>query len=245
MCSLLSDFARFYEIKRLILYQIPSVVSSCFNMRLERCELLMKCSHMHARRDKTVCFGCKERCCNGAIVNEVSGILFTLVWFLKVRIMQNNPVDSEITEGVDESIPRVFLIDDESFVLEYVAKVIDACGYRVVGKATSGVEAIECLEGIEVDLIIMDVSMPGIQGDDLLNILIQHCPGVKIIMLTSRNSIDLIKKCKKNGAIGYLLKTGDFESLVEKINKIWSKNLGDKNLEEKGLEEKGLEDKKV
>lgn len=109
------------------------------------------------------------------------------------------------------------LIDDEEHIIEYVTELIESFGFRVIGFANGAREALEKLERLDPDIILLDVTMPGLPGSELVAEIKKRKQYVKVIMLTSRNTVHIVKTCIKNGAEGYILKNQGDDYIRQKL----------------------------
>jgi len=125
------------------------------------------------------------------------------------------------------NLPTAYIIDDEHYVVEFVKSIMEASGFKVIGYAYDGKQAINNLQQLKPDLILLDISMPGQEGHETLQQIKAINQNFKVIVLSSRNTIEIIKQCKEYGASGYVLKTGGFDAVKDKINKFW--NITQKN----------------
>lgn len=112
---------------------------------------------------------------------------------------------------------RVLMVDDEAQFLATASKVLSRRGY-VTTVAESGEAAIETLKTSPQDVVIMDIKMPGMDGDKALAELKKINPDVKVIMLTGHGGEDLAKESLKQGAFYYLNKPCEIELLASKID---------------------------
>ncbi|MBU2713592.1 response regulator transcription factor [Zooshikella harenae] len=115
------------------------------------------------------------------------------------------------------TIANVMLIDDEEHIIEYVTELIESIGFKVIGFAHGAREALEKLQRLDPDIILLDVTMPGIPGSELVAEIKKRKQHVKVIMLTSRNTVHIVKTCIKNGAEGYILKNQGDEYIRQKL----------------------------
>jgi len=129
---------------------------------------------------------------------------------------------------------RVLLVDDEEKFLGVLSQRLGTRGIDS-DTATSGEEALTKLKKKNVDVIILDVMMPGIGGIETLKRIRKENPEVQIIMLTGQGSVEKAVKAMKEGAIDFLEKPADIEKLLEKIENARQKKtlLVMKNIEEK------------
>jgi NarL family two-component system response regulator LiaR len=113
---------------------------------------------------------------------------------------------------------RVLIVDDHSMVRSGLKNFI--YGYEwmeLVGEANNGVEAVEFCSTHEVDVVLMDMLMPVMDGSEATRRIIALGLPVKIIILTSFHEQDLVEQALQAGATSYLLKNVDAEGLAAAI----------------------------
>ena len=87
----------------------------------------------------------------------------------------------------------------------------------VVGAAGDGEEAVAMVTELEPDIVLMDVSMPGMDGMEATRRLLKARPETRVVMLTSFSGHERIKTALDSGAVGYVLKDARIEELVKAI----------------------------
>ena len=113
---------------------------------------------------------------------------------------------------------RVFLADDHAIVRGGLKALIDAQpGMTVVGEAADGLETCALVPTLQPDVVVMDVSMPGLTGSLATERLRRECPGVKILALTVHEDKGYIRQLLTAGASGYALKRAAPEELIRAI----------------------------
>ena len=113
---------------------------------------------------------------------------------------------------------RVVLVaDDEAVIRELLQRVLMESGYEVI-LAESGEQAIEFSRTIRLDLILMDINMPGMGGANALRIITEQAPSSRIIMLTAVNDPKTAKNVMESGALDYLTKPIDIVTLKKVIH---------------------------
>jgi DNA-binding NarL/FixJ family response regulator len=113
---------------------------------------------------------------------------------------------------------RVFLADDHAVVREGLKALINAQpGMEVVGEAGDGLDACECVPKLRPDVVIMDVSIPGLTGAQATERLRRECPAVKVLALTVHEDKGYIRQLLAAGAAGYVLKRAAAEELIHAI----------------------------
>jgi DNA-binding NarL/FixJ family response regulator len=101
--------------------------------------------------------------------------------------------------------PRILLADDHPEMLDAIRALLDEVG-EVVGTVTDGQALVEAAQRLEPDLIISDISMPGLNGLDATRALQTCAPQSKVIMLTVHREPTYVSLAFNAGARGYLLK---------------------------------------
>ncbi len=111
---------------------------------------------------------------------------------------------------------RVLIVDDEEVFVEMLAERLEARGLEV-DKAFDGEEALEKIKSKELDVVILDVLMPGKDGIEILREIKQVKPLTEVIMLTGHATVQTAIDGMKLGAYDYLLKPAETKDLLEKI----------------------------
>jgi len=120
---------------------------------------------------------------------------------------------------------RVALVDDQALVRSGFRMMVDAeDDIDVVGEASDGLGAIELINKTPVDVMLMDVRMPGIDGIETTRRIIESGHPVKIIILTTFDLDDYVYEALRAGASGFLLKDARATELVDAIHAV---NSGD------------------
>ena len=110
----------------------------------------------------------------------------------------------------------VLLVDDETEYLETLVKRMNKRGLKVTGVG-SAEEALQWLNQNPVDVVVMDVRMPGMDGIQALREVKRVHPMAEVIMLTGHASIEVAIEGMELGAFDYLMKPMDFDDLLYKI----------------------------
>lgn len=113
---------------------------------------------------------------------------------------------------------RVLIADDHAVVRKGLQMFLAAePGIELVGEAANGREAIAKSKELVPDVVLMDVMMPQIDGIAATFEIKQHCPGTEVIILTSFGEEENVMAALQAGAIGYLLKDAQEDTLIEAI----------------------------
>lgn len=121
---------------------------------------------------------------------------------------------------------KVLIVDDQNLIREGLSMMLSL--YKdilVVGEATNGKETIEMMKKKEIDLILMDIRMPIMNGVESTRIIKTEYPDVKVLILTTFNEDEYIFQGLENGADGYLLKDISSEELVNAIRTVYEGNI--------------------
>ena len=112
-------------------------------------------------------------------------------------------------------VTRILIADDHSLVRSGLRRVLDAQpDLRVVAEASDGAEAVEKAIAEDVDLAILDVSMPRMTGIQAATELSRRKPDIRLLMLSMYDSEQYLFEALKAGASGYVLKSGADEDIV-------------------------------
>jgi two-component system response regulator NreC len=113
---------------------------------------------------------------------------------------------------------RVLVCDDHTLFREGLKALLqNEAGVEVVGEAEDGREALEKLRQIPADVVLMDISMPHLNGFEATQRIVQAHRNVHVLILTMYDEDDLIIRCLEAGASGYVLKDAPAKQLVYAI----------------------------
>jgi len=116
-------------------------------------------------------------------------------------------------------MPRVMVVDDHAVIRRGVQGILQAFPeWEVCAEASDGQEAIKVAETAKPEIIIMDVSMPGLNGLEATRIIRNILPDTKILLLTLHSSTELVRSAFRAGARGYVLKSDAEHELVRGLN---------------------------
>ena len=114
---------------------------------------------------------------------------------------------------------RVLVVDDHAVIRRGVQGIL--CAYpewELCGEAENGQEAIQLAETLKPEIIIMDVSMPILNGLEATRIIHELLPNTRILLLTLHSSTELVRTAFRAGARGYVLKSDAEHELVRALN---------------------------
>jgi DNA-binding NtrC family response regulator len=122
------------------------------------------------------------------------------------------------------TIAKLLLVDDEAAFLDAMARRLKKRDFEIF-TATSGMDAMELLskEGEHVEVVILDVKMPGMDGIETLAEIKRKFPLVEVVMLTGHATVPSAIDGMKQGAFDYLMKPCDMDVLVTKVGEAAAK----------------------
>lgn len=113
---------------------------------------------------------------------------------------------------------KVMIADDHELIREGISRILDMENdIEVVCKAKSGLEAIEAMKKCKVDILLLDINMPELNGIETLKKIKTLHSKVKTIMLTVYDDIEYVSQSINLGADGYVLKDSDSDTLIKTI----------------------------
>jgi two-component system, NarL family, response regulator DegU len=110
---------------------------------------------------------------------------------------------------------RILLVDDHPLTLEALSSLLAQHGFDVIGQASDGDEAIRQVESMQPQLVLLDLTMPGMDGLTALPQIRDAAPGCEVVVLTASGTEDDLLDAVRAGAAGYLLKSEPPERIAE------------------------------
>lgn len=101
---------------------------------------------------------------------------------------------------------RVLLVDDLSFMRMVQKDILGGGGYEVVGEASDGLEAVEMYESLKPDIVLMDITMPNMNGLDAVKRIFADSPDAKIIICSAVGQQKLIMEAINSGIKDFIVK---------------------------------------
>jgi DNA-binding NarL/FixJ family response regulator len=112
---------------------------------------------------------------------------------------------------------RVLLVDDHPLVRAGLFGLLSAEGFDVVAQASSGEEALAAARQSDPDVVLMDLSMPGMGGVEATRLLLAERPDIRVIILTSFHQQASVMEALRAGAVGFLLKDSDPADVIAAV----------------------------
>jgi signal transduction histidine kinase len=116
---------------------------------------------------------------------------------------------------------RVLLVDDHAPVRKGLRQLLELRpDVEVVGEGANGREAVERVEELSPDIVLMDMNMPVMNGAEATRLIKERHPGVQVLALTAFGDMELVSAMVKAGASGYLLKGGSSDELIQSLHAV-------------------------
>lgn len=116
---------------------------------------------------------------------------------------------------------RILIVDDQPYVRRAVRSLLESkCEWEVCGEASDGREAIEKTEELHPDVVIMDMSMPGLNGLEATRFIHQRFPASEVVILTLHDFPGLSRMAQEAGAKGCVLKGNSNDLLIPAVQSV-------------------------
>jgi DNA-binding NarL/FixJ family response regulator len=114
---------------------------------------------------------------------------------------------------------RILVADDHEVVRQGLRRLLEGRpGWEICGEAGSGREAVEKAKQLKPDVVVLDYSMPGLNGAEATRQIIARVPRAEVLILTMHGSEELIRGALEAGARGYVLKSDASQDLISAVN---------------------------
>jgi response regulator of citrate/malate metabolism len=112
----------------------------------------------------------------------------------------------------------VLVVDDDFMVAKIHGRFLGTQpGFRVVGVAHNGADALDAVHRLRPDLVLLDVHLPDMSGLDVLSEVRQSHPDVDVILVTAAHELDVVRRARQGGAMSYLVKPFEYTALAERL----------------------------
>ncbi|MDE5697423.1 MAG: response regulator [Lachnospiraceae bacterium] len=115
---------------------------------------------------------------------------------------------------------RVLLVDDAAFMRMTIKKMIEAEGYTVVGEAGNGAEAVQKYMEIQPDVVMLDITMPEMNGVDALRSIKEFDPKAKVIMCSAMGQQAMVAQAIQNGAKDFIVKPFEKDRIIAALKRV-------------------------
>ncbi len=118
---------------------------------------------------------------------------------------------------------KILVADDHQLLIDGIKTTLDGVSeIAVVEEANNGEQVLEKLKDVQVDIVLLDINMPVMDGLECCKLIKKQFPETKVITLSQYSEKRFVKRMVKNGAMGYVLKDTDRKELTEAIKKVHS-----------------------
>ncbi len=118
---------------------------------------------------------------------------------------------------------KILIADDHEVVRDGLKIILNSLGnITIAGEVANGEEAVKMYNSLKPDLVIMDISMPGMNGIEATRIIKEGDPSAKILILTMHDNQEYLNQIIRSGAKGFVLKNTDKEELLEAVRTVAS-----------------------
>ena len=115
---------------------------------------------------------------------------------------------------------KVLIVDDSSFMRALLRNVLNKIGVKDITEASLGKQAIEEFKKQKPDLVLLDIILPDISGDEVLVEIMKAKPKPKVIMATAVGQKPIMEKCRKLGVKEYIVKPFDNKKIEATIRRV-------------------------
>jgi DNA-binding NarL/FixJ family response regulator len=116
---------------------------------------------------------------------------------------------------------RILLVDDHPIVRQGLKTLLEGhSGWEVIGEASDGAEAVEKAKDLSPDVMVLDVTMPRMNGLEACRLLRQECPGLEVLFVTQHDSPQMMREALEAGARGYVVKSNAARDLLAAVDAV-------------------------
>jgi len=119
--------------------------------------------------------------------------------------------------------PKVMIVDDEENVREVLKMITSALNFDVIAEISNGNEAVKVFREVKPDILFLDINMPFMYGDEVLEEIKNEIEATCVIMLTAFSDVDDVKKCIKLGATYFIRKDTSVPKIAGIVKETWQK----------------------
>ena len=116
---------------------------------------------------------------------------------------------------------RILLVDDHPIVRQGLRTLLEArSGWEVVGEASDGMEALTKVETLQPDVVVLDVTMPRMNGLEACRLIQQKTSGLEVLFVTQHDSPQMMREALDAGARGYVVKSNAARDLLDAVEAV-------------------------
>ena len=131
------------------------------------------------------------------------------------------PADSSLGIGNKNGLIRVLIVDDHALVREGTVQLLEReLDMRVVGQASTGVQAILLVDRLSIDVVLLDVNLPDKSGLEVAKLIVSKHPEIRVLIVSAYDDYAYVAEALDLGVAGYLLKTATGRELVDAVRTV-------------------------
>ena len=115
--------------------------------------------------------------------------------------------------------PKVLIVDDNDLMRTLLRGILRSESCHVVGEARNGLIALEMVEKTVPDVVFLDVMMPEMNGIEVLQVIRERHPGIQVIMITGKPSVENVQESIHAGAAGFIVKPFNTARVLDTLQK--------------------------
>lgn len=116
---------------------------------------------------------------------------------------------------------KVFLLDDHKIIRDGIRSILQTNpSFRVTGEEGNPVHFLEKLDKLDIDILVLDLSLPNVSGFQLIPKIKKLLPAMKILVLSMHNDPETMQRCMSLGANGYIPKDSDSEQMLKALEAV-------------------------
>lgn len=118
---------------------------------------------------------------------------------------------------------KVLVVDDAAFMRMSIQKMLEANGHEMIGEAENGVEAIKKYMELKPDIVLLDITMPEMNGVEALKEIKTKDPGAKVVICSAMGQQAMVAQAIQNGAKDFVVKPFEVDRLIAAIDRVMGK----------------------
>lgn len=117
-------------------------------------------------------------------------------------------------------VAKVLIVDDANFMQITLEKVLQLGSHQVVGKANNGIEAIQLYKETKPEIVLLDITMPEMDGIETISEIMKMDPEAKVIMCSAMGQQKIVVKAIELGAKDFIVKPFDESKVLETVDRV-------------------------